>query len=87
MGTLQKYDAPTPSPREPIIAPGGLLRLAFLLAVLLTGNLIFKAVLSIIEPTPRHAIAPPEIQELTARCIMLDDMRSCAIIAAWRRPG
>lgn len=78
--------------REPVIAPGGLTRLAIVVFILFGSNLIWRGVGHVIDNAMfrltgyrHHKIyAPPDIQELAAKCVLTDDKEACATAWAWR---
>ena len=72
---MRKHDG------EPIIAVGGLWRLAAIILILWAGHLAAR----LLDFRPKHAmLAPPEIREHAAECVLTNDVNSCAIARRWR---
>lgn len=68
--------------REPILSPGGLSRLAVVLITLTVGGMLSKGVHRILHP--KKPLAPPEIRELAAECVLTGEPKACAIAWSWR---
>jgi hypothetical protein len=76
--------------REPILAPGGISRLLILLALLASANLVWRAVhwagdralVSAGLPRKRE-LAPPEVREAAAECILTKRSLDCPKVLEW----
>lgn len=81
---MQKGQALRRLNRQPIISPGGVWRLAFLLFILMAGAMIFRTIHHAIDWRKHRVTAPPEIREQAAECVLTGQPEACAIARSWR---